>query len=53
MESLFKFKCYEIVYAELSKKVTFSRNTCLRKGSSSEEVAVQNKHCLEKSAYSE
>ena len=26
MESLFKFKYYEIGYAELSEKVTFSRN---------------------------
>ena len=48
MESLFKFKYYEIGYAELSEKVTFSRNTCPLKGSSSEKVAVQNKHCFEK-----
>ena len=27
-ESLFKYKCYEIGYPDLSEKVTFSRNTC-------------------------
>ena len=26
MESIFKFKCYEIGYADLSEKATFSRN---------------------------
>ena len=29
MESLLKFKYYETRYAELSEKVTFSRNTYL------------------------
>ena len=48
MECLFKFKCYEIGYAELSEKVTLSRNSCPWNGSSSEKVAVQNKHRFEK-----
>ena len=40
--TLFKFKCYETGYIELSEIVTFLRNTCPWK------VAVQNKHSFEK-----
>ena len=47
MESLFKFKCYENGYAELSEKVTFSKtNLPLKrflfwKSSCSEEVPLR------------
>ena len=52
MESLFKYKSYEIVYAELSEKVTVSKKYLLLKKSFSEKVAVR-KYPLHKRTCSE
>ena len=49
MESLFKYKCYEIGYAELSEKMTFFKKYLpLKRFQFSEKVAVQIKHRFEK-----
>ena len=54
MESLFKHKCYEIGYVELSEKSdSFQEITAPKNSSSSEKVAVRKKYLLRKSTYSE